>query len=107
MTHLPFTHQVDVYHLVLSGDKESYEVTPSYTSLKVGIIPAGSDILAVYPGESAYSLYQMFVYDDVTIKNGDKVVGGGETFYVRGVPQVFNVLGHYHQEVVLEKVVGT
>ncbi len=56
MGHFPITHQVDIYHLVLSADKESYEATPSYTSLKVGIVPAGTDILAVYPGESAYSL---------------------------------------------------
>ncbi len=107
MGHFPITHQVDIYHLVAIGDKESYETTPSYTSLKVGIVPAGSDILAVYPGESAYSLYQMFIYDEVIIKNGDRVVGNGETFYVRGVPQVFDFKGNYHQEVVVEKVVGT
>ncbi len=107
MGHIPITHQVDVYHLVVTGDKEAYEVTPTYTTLKVTIIPAGSDVLAVYPGEPSYSLYQCLIFDEVTIKNGDKLIGGGETFIVKGVPQVFNLPNNYHQEVVLEKVVGT
>ncbi len=107
MGHYTITHQVDIYHLVLSAGKESYEATPSITSLKVGIFPAGSDILAVYPGESAYAIYQMFVFEPVTIKNGDKVIGAGDTFIVRGIPQIFDTPNNYHQEVILEKVVGT
>ncbi len=107
MPQFPITYQVDIYHLVLSGDKESYEATPSYTAVKTNIQPAGADILAVNPGLPSFSTYQCFIFDSVTIKNGDKLVGEGETFIVRGVSQIFNHPSKYYQEMVLEKVVGT
>lgn len=107
MTTFPITHIIDIYHLVVTNDKESYEMTPSITGVQVTIIPAGADILAVFPGKPSYALHQMFVYEQRNIKNGDKIVGATETFIVRGVPEVFSIPGHYHQELIVEKVVGT
>ena len=107
MTAFPITHTIDIYHLVVINDKESYEITPSIAGLKVTIHPAGPEILAVFPGKPSFALHRMFVYEAAALKNGDKVVGGSDTFIIRGVPEVFSIPGHFHQELVIEKVVGT
>lgn len=100
--------QFDVYHLIADGDQKTLEAIPSISALTVYVEPAGSDILAVYPGEAAFSLYKMFVFETADLRNGDKLVGiGGETFYIKGIPQVFDTAYDYHLEVVIEKVVGT
>ena len=107
MSAFPITHKVDVYHLTVTADKEGYEASPSITDLNATILPAGTEILAVYPGESSFQLYEIYVYEDVTIKNGDKVKCGTDEWIVKGAPQVFDLADVYYQKMVGEKVVGT
>ncbi len=99
------THSADVYRLTRTGDTESYHTTPVITGLECGIFPASTDILAVYPGESSFQLYECYVYEFVVLKNGDKFKALGEEWIARGVPQVFDTNHLYYQRLVLEKVV--
>lgn len=100
---LPVTHHVDIYNLITIGDKEEYETTPSHTGVCMGIFPAGGDILAVYPGQSSYILFQAFTQERVLIKNGAKLIAPSNIWIVRAVPQIFDVFGHYHQELIIEQ----
>lgn len=106
MKYFQVTDTVDIYRLNSADDKEQYGQVPTHTGLKVTLVPAGNDILTAFPGDAVYSLYQMVVYDDVNMQNGDKVVSGTGTYYVRGVPRVVNIPYIYHQEILVEKVVG-
>lgn len=99
------THLVSVYRLGVTSAKESYAATPVITGLDVGIFPAGTDIVAVYGGESAFQLYEVYVYEAATLKNGDKLVSGTDEWIVKGVPQVFNTPHLYYQRLICEKVV--
>lgn len=106
MKYFQVTDTVDIYRLNSADDKEQYSQTPSYTGLKVTLVPVGNDIQTAFPGDAVYSLYQMVVYDTVDIQNGDKVVSGTGTYYVRGVPRIVNIPYIYHQEILVEMVVG-
>lgn len=99
------THVVDVYRLARVGDKELYDLTPIKTGLDCSIIPAGNDILAVYPGEASFALYEIYFSEVVDIKNGDKLKVGNQEWIVRGVPQVMDTPYLYYQRLVGEKVV--
>lgn len=100
------THKVSLYKLVVVSNKESYSLTPAYTGLDVNIYPASADILAVYPGQPSYQLYEMYVSEPCTIANGDKVISSsGEEWIVRGVPQSYETMNMWYQRCVVEKVV--
>jgi len=99
------THVVDVYRLTASGNNQAYPSSPIYTGLDCGILPLSNDILAIYPGESAYALYEIYFYEVLDIKNGDKLKSGGSEWIVRGVPQVVDTHYIYYQKVLGEKVV--
>lgn len=99
------THIVDVYRLTRTGNNESYGVSPVIIGLDCGIFPASSDVLAVYPGESSFQLYECYIYETATIKNGDKFKISGDEWIVRGVPQIFDTNYLSYQRVILEKVV--
>lgn len=104
MFHL-ITHNVSVYRLTRNGGKEEYAATPIATGIDCGIVPASNDILAVYPGEAAYSLHEVFIYEPVGFKLGDKLVSGSEEYILRGVPQVYDNQYIYTQHLICEKVV--
>jgi|WetSurSiteA1Bulk_404760.scaffolds.fasta_scaffold365321_1 hypothetical protein len=97
---------VSIYRLTRTGDKEAYSATPAFTGIKAQIMPAGSDILAVYPGESSYTLNEIFVYEMGLIKNGDKLVGSLGTFIIRGDVQKVSTTVLKYQQMVGEKVEG-
>jgi hypothetical protein len=99
------THLVDVYRLALSSSKESYGGTAVITGLDVGIFPAGNDIVAIYGGESAYQLYEVYVYESAVLKNGDKLKSGTDEWIIQGVPQVFSTPYLSYQRLLCEKVV--
>jgi hypothetical protein len=101
------THTVSVYRLTRTGNKDQYSTIPVYTGIEAGIFPAGTDILAVYPAESAFALCEIFIYEPCTLKNGDKLTMGVNEWIVRGVPQVFASNRIHYQRVIGEKVVGT
>ena len=68
-------------------------------------MPASSDILAVYPGEPSYQLYEIFTYDMGLIKNGDKLKTPSTDYIVRGEPQKVDTTLLKYQRIVGEKVV--
>ena len=105
MNFLLITDTCDLYRLVRIGDKESYGGTPILTGLKCQIMPASSDILAVFPGEPSYQLYEIFMYSMDTIKNGDKLKSGSTEYIVRGVARTVNTSLLKYQQIVGEKVV--
>jgi hypothetical protein len=105
MGYQTLTHIVDVYRLTIVSGKESYALTPVRTNLDVGVFPAGPEVLAVYPGVSSYQLYDIFIYEDVTLLNGDKLKSGSDEWIVRGVPQKFSNPYISYQRIVGEKVV--
>lgn len=104
MFHL-ITHNVSVFRLKRTGNKEEYDTTPIATGIDCGIVPASNDILAVFPGEPSYSLHEVFVYEPVTFKLGDKLTSGPEEYILKGVPQVYDNQYMYVQHLVCEKVV--
>ncbi len=105
MNFLLITDTCDLYRLVRVGDKESYGGSPILNGLKCQIMPASSDILAVYPGEPSYQLYEIFTYSMDTVKNGDKLKSGSTEYIVRGVARTVNTPLLKYQQLVGEKVV--
>jgi len=101
------TDTVNIYHLAKTGSKEEYEAAAAITGLKVTIVPMGADVMAVFPGEATYNTFQCFVWDRVDIRIGDKVLSGSVVYKVKSPPQVYDAYGPYHQDVILERVVGT
>jgi hypothetical protein len=105
---MPFgviTDTVSVYRLARTGDNEDYGATPVLTGLDCGIFPAGTEILAVYPGQSSYALHDIYVYEVCDLKNGDKLKSGSKEYIIRGVPQVVNNRHMYYQRLVGELLV--
>lgn len=102
-------NSVDIYHLTRNGNDNEYEAQPSYQKVECCILPASNDIMAIYPAQNSYSLFEIFLYENVTIKNGDKLassITGGE-WIVRGVAQVHDTNLMYYTKVVGEQVVGS
>lgn len=105
MNFLLITDTADLFRLTRTGDKEQYGATPVRTGLKCQIMPASADILAVFPGEPSYQLYEIFTYDMDLIKNGDKLKSGATEYIIRGVPRTVKTSELKYQQVVGEKVV--
>jgi hypothetical protein len=107
MGYLPETHNVSVYRQKATGSKSDYDTVATYTGVDCAILPAGTDILALYPGESVMQLYEVIIQEaGYTIRNGDKLVdSSGNSWIIRGVPQVFNLPHLYYQRCVGEKVI--
>ncbi len=105
MNYLLITDTAELYRLTRTGDKESYPVSAERTGLQCQIMPASSDILAVYPGEPSYQLYEIFTYEMGVIKNGDKLKTSSADYIVKGEPQTVNTPLLKYQRMVGEKVV--
>jgi hypothetical protein len=101
----PSTHLVEVYRLEKTGAKEGYGVTPVLTGLDIAIYPAGTDIAALYPGIPAFQAYEGYVYEYVSLKNGDKLKSGSEEWILQDVPQKYETDLLYYQRLALAKVV--
>lgn len=90
------TNLCDVYHLTIVGSTDIYNDTPDITGLDMGIFPAGTNILAIYPGQPSFALYELFTEEVCTLVNGDKIVSDSDTWIVRGDAQIFdNDYGYY------------
>jgi hypothetical protein len=97
---------VDIYRLVTASAKEQYSATPVLTNLSAGIWPVSTDILAVMPGESAYQLYDCYIFSKQAIQNGDKIIDAdGAEYIVKGTPYVMNSTYLVYTKLLLEKVV--
>ena len=105
MNYFLITDTAELLRLTRTGDKESYPLSPERTGLKCQIMPASADILAVYPGEPSYQLYEIFTYDMGLIKNGDKLKAPNADYIVRGEPQKVDTALLKYQRIVGEKVV--
>lgn len=101
------THSVEIYRLARSGNNEQYDSTPIYTGIECGIFPASPDILAIYPGESSFSLFEVYIYETISLKNGDKLKFGATEWIVRGVPVVYETNQLFYTRVIGEQVVGS
>ena len=99
------THKVSVYPLTLASGKEKYPESPTVTGLDLGIFPAGIEIQAAYPGISAFQLYEIFCFENVTIGNGDKLISGADEWIIKGVPQKYSDPYASYQRLVGQKVV--
>lgn len=107
MGYAPETHNVSVFRFKKTGSKTDYDTTPTYTGVTCAILPASTDILAVYPAESVFQLYEIHITDmSLSFRNGDKLTDlSNSEWIVRGVPQVFNLPQISYQRIVGEKVV--
>ena len=69
-------------------------------------MPASTETIAVYPGDNAFALHNIFFDEPADLVMGDKLVDGAGTAYiVRGVPQVFDNDYGYGVHLVGEKLV--
>jgi hypothetical protein len=80
------TDTVSVYRLTRTVNKEAYGASPVITGLDCQIVPAGTEVLAIYGGNPSYSLFEIYFDENVTLKNGDKLVSGATAYVVRDVP---------------------
>ena len=101
------THTLDVYRLTRSGNNEQYDLSPVYSGIECGIFPASPDVLAVYPGESSFALFEIYIYENVALKNGDKLKYGSVEWIIRGVPQVYDTNQLFYVRAIGEQVVGS
>lgn len=100
------TDSVDIYRLEKTGNTKAYGVAAVYTRVECGIFPAGTDILAVYPSIDAFQLHEVFIHEDVDLKNGDKLITqGNKEYIVQGVPQKFDTRYLFFTRVVGQLVV--
>jgi hypothetical protein len=104
---MPITHVVDVYRLEAADDTETYGTDPVHEAVPFTIFPANAELVAMYPGEYCGQLYQVATEQDIDLKNGDKLIAGGQTIIVRGVPTRYAVYGHIHIECMAVEKVGT
>lgn len=82
------TNTVDVFRLTRTGNTDAYGASPVATGVDVSITPAGTDIVAVYGGNPAVALYEVYCFENVTLKSGDKLKEGSKEWVIRGDPQV-------------------
>jgi hypothetical protein len=101
----PTTHVFSVYPFKKTGNTEEYDTTPLYTGVDAAVVPASTDILAVYPGISSFQLNEIFIYENVDLKNGYKLVSGSEEYVVRGQPMKVDNAYMYYTHVVGERVI--
>lgn len=86
------TNLVSVYHFARTGDTEDYPSIADYSNVNACITPASTDIQLTYGGESAFQLYEVYVYDmTIVFQNGDKIIDdNGAIYFVAGVAEVVN-----------------
>ncbi len=87
---LPITDIVNVYRLTRTGNKEAFGQDPVATDLDCSIVPASTDIVALYGGNLSLALYEIFFSENVEVLNGDKLVSGAKEYIVRGTPMAIN-----------------
>lgn len=99
----------NITRLTRSGIADAYNPTPVYNNISMGIFPASNSILAVYPGELSFQLYEIFIYDFVELNNGDKFtdVNNGDEWILRGVPRPFDLNRGFALQCIGEKVIGS
>lgn len=96
MPHPTYTHVADVYRLTRTGNRDAYGDDPVIEGLDISVVPAGTDIMAVYGGGETFALFEIYTGEKVTLKNGDKIVSGSQSWIVKGVPaQIDNHLMAY------------
>lgn len=102
-----FTNVVSVYHFKRTGSTEDYPNTADYTNVNASITPSSTDIQLTYGGESAFQIYEMYVYDmTITFKNGDKIIDdNGAVYFVAGIPEVVNNRYLHYTHLVVRKEV--
>src|SRR5258706_4556403 len=91
---LPITDIVSIYQFQRTGDKESYNTSPTYQNVNACLSPTNTDIQADYGGPAAFQLFELHIYDvTLTLHNADKIVTGNNIEYiVDGQPYVINNL---------------
>lgn len=92
MAHPTITHTVDVYRRTRTGYKDAFAEDPILTGLDVSVVPASTDLIAVYGGGETFALSEIYTTEKVELKNGDKLTDGTRTWLVKGAP--FNVDNH-------------
>jgi hypothetical protein len=102
---IPTTHVFNVYRLSTTGVNEEYSGTPVYTGVDAAVLPASTDVLAVFGGSPSYQLYEIFIFEYVDLKVGDKLIQSGETYIVQDSPQVVNIPYFFYVRVVGQKAV--
>lgn len=100
------TNKVDVYRFERTGNSDKYGSTPVYEGLDCQITPAGEEITAIYGGNLAYQLHEIYFTEEVTLQNGDKLKGGGREFIVREAPERYETPFLSHTRVIVEEVVS-
>lgn len=99
------SHILTVYHFLRAGDNENYETTPTAEGLRAQILPAGTDIVVFYPDIPAYQLWDIFIFDQTTIQNGDKLVDEDNNEYiVKGVSFKVNEIYMTYQRIAGQKI---
>ena len=98
------TDNLSVYRFIKTSQKEYYDTSPVFTGIKAQITPASNDILAFYPDIPAAQLFEIYIFTNDTLINGDKMISAetSNEFIIRGEPAVYNeiVLGIYYQKIV-------
>lgn len=96
---------VDIYRLTVTEGIDEYAETPTFTNVSIAITPVDNQILAVLPGESAYQMYDGYIFSKKLIKNGDKLIDADDSeWIVRGTSYQMGIYLTY-TKLLLEKVV--
>ncbi len=100
----PITHTLDLYHLTKVSGKVNYPANADESDIEATVQPAGGDIISVFPDVPAFQMYVVYIYNtDVTIKNGDKLTDGTDTFIIKDVAEVFRTAYLSYQRVLGQK----
>lgn len=105
MQELIVTNTVNIYPFTGTVNSLAHAVTPTYSNVKMCIMPSSTDLSIIDPGVSSYQLCEGYIFDPTIIPgNGAKVVDttSGEVWTIKGVPQRFKGLGMDYIRVNLE-----
>lgn len=105
MGYFQITHKVNIHRFKVVAGKEAYDTTPTYSNIEAAIQPSGPDTMTIYPSIDAYQLFDIFIFDNLTIKTGDKLVSGSDSWIVRGVPQAMSTPYVSYLKIAGEKII--
>lgn len=88
----PLNETVSIYQFKRTGNKESYQDSPTYENVDACVSPTGTDIQSSYGDVASYQLFEVFLYDmTLTLGSADKLVTqSGAEYIIDGKPYVVN-----------------
>lgn len=99
-------HTIDIYHMPTSDNAQSYPATPDEDNVTAGLVPLSTHKRALM-GLDEHNTHELFVDEDVDIREGDKIIvdpeDAADEYRVHNVDK-HDYGGHRHKNCVIVPV---